>query len=102
MLPVVLENTRLCVVDKPGGWLSVPSRLGAADPRPCVGLVLQEQLGCNIMQGFLFKRAVPADELERWLEESVLPRRAPWFGAVGDDDSTATEGKRAVAGRMPR
>jgi tRNA pseudouridine32 synthase/23S rRNA pseudouridine746 synthase len=47
-LPVVLDNKRLCVVDKPAGWLSVPSRLGASDPRPCVGLVLQEQLGCRL------------------------------------------------------
>ena len=50
-LPVVLENRRLCIVDKPAGWLSVPSRLGAADPRPCVGLALQEQLRCRLWPG---------------------------------------------------
>lgn len=32
-------------MDKPAGWLSVPSRMGADDPRPCVGTTLQSQLG---------------------------------------------------------
>jgi EAL domain-containing protein (putative c-di-GMP-specific phosphodiesterase class I) len=63
--------------------------------------VLYEQLGCSVMQGFLFKRAVPADELQRWLEEAVMPRRAPWFGAVADDEGSG-EPVRAVAGRSPR
>ncbi len=40
---IVFENSKIIVVDKPSGWLSVPSRIGAADPRPCVGLVLQEE-----------------------------------------------------------
>ena len=44
----MLDNRRLCIVDKPAGWLSVPSRLGAADPRPCVGIALQEQLRCRL------------------------------------------------------
>lgn len=47
-LPIVFENARLVVVDKPAGWLSVPSRMGAADPRPCVGIALQTQLGCRL------------------------------------------------------
>jgi tRNA pseudouridine32 synthase/23S rRNA pseudouridine746 synthase len=38
----------LVVVDKPAGWLSVPSRLGAADPRPCVGITLQSELGSRL------------------------------------------------------
>ena len=33
------------VVDKPAGWLSVPSHAGTADPRPVVGTRLQTQLG---------------------------------------------------------
>jgi 23S rRNA-/tRNA-specific pseudouridylate synthase len=32
-------------VDKPAGSLTVPSRLGAADPRPCVGRELEASLG---------------------------------------------------------
>jgi tRNA pseudouridine32 synthase/23S rRNA pseudouridine746 synthase len=48
MLPIVFVNSLLVVVDKPAGWLSVPSRLGAADGRPCVGIQLQAQLGCRL------------------------------------------------------
>jgi predicted signal transduction protein with EAL and GGDEF domain len=40
------------------------------------------RLGCGIMQGFLFSRAVMPDELARWLEQTVLPRKAPWIGAA--------------------
>ena len=40
------------------------------------------RLGCVLMQGFLFSRAVPADELQRWLQHTVLPRKAPWIGAA--------------------
>ena len=54
------------------------------------------------MQGFLFKRAVPPDELQRWLEDAVMPRRAPWFGAVADEDMGAAEAKLAVGARVPR
>jgi hypothetical protein len=31
------------------------------------------------MQGFLFSRPVPPDELEQWLQQTVLPRKAPWI-----------------------
>ncbi len=37
-----------------------------------------ERLGCRVMQGFLFNRAVPADELVRWWEQIANARRAPW------------------------
>ena len=40
------------------------------------------RLGCGLMQGFLFSRGVPADDLQRWLEQTVLPRKAPWIGAA--------------------
>ena len=39
--------------------------------------------GCNFMQGFLFSRALPPQELERWLEQTVQPRKAPWIDQVG-------------------
>ncbi len=45
MKPAILfENAKVIVVDKPSGWLSVPSRQGANDPRPCVGTTLTQQL----------------------------------------------------------
>ena len=37
------------------------------------------RLGCSLMQGFLFSKALPADELERWIAQTVLPRKAPWI-----------------------
>ncbi len=44
MITVVQENSAWIMVDKPAGWLSVPSRLGKADSRPCLGKLLEVQL----------------------------------------------------------
>jgi predicted signal transduction protein with EAL and GGDEF domain/FixJ family two-component response regulator len=38
------------------------------------------RLGCTVMQGFLFSRPIPPDDIEKWLEQTVLPRKAPWIG----------------------
>jgi diguanylate cyclase (GGDEF)-like protein len=43
------------------------------------------RLGCGVMQGFLFSRALPPDELEQWLQSTVLPRKAPWIVQAGAD-----------------
>jgi len=43
------------------------------------------RLGCGVMQGFLFSRALPPDELELWLKQTVLPRKAPWIVQAGAD-----------------
>ncbi|MFN5048119.1 putative bifunctional diguanylate cyclase/phosphodiesterase [Roseateles sp.] len=37
------------------------------------------RLGCSVMQGFLFSRPLPPDDLERWITQTVLPRKAPWI-----------------------
>ena len=50
------------------------------------------------MQGFLFSRAMPPDDLERWLEQTVLPRKAPWIGQADALDFGVDE--RAAAGRV--
>ncbi len=52
------------------------------------------RLGCGLMQGFLFSRAVPPEDLQRWLEQTVLPRRAPWIPTAADSgvDATAAVG----------
>ena len=45
------------------------------------------RLGCSVMQGFLFSRPQPADEIEAWLQQTVLPRKAPWIGAASSIDA---------------
>ena len=59
------------------------------------------RLGCGVMQGFLFSRAVPPDDLQRWLEQTVLPRKAPWIGAAIDSEY-GDELNRAAGGRPYR
>jgi EAL domain-containing protein (putative c-di-GMP-specific phosphodiesterase class I) len=44
------------------------------------------RLGCTIMQGYLFSRPQPADDIEEWLKHTVLPRKAPWIGKAGADE----------------
>jgi len=46
------------------------------------------RLGCGVMQGFLFSKPLPPDDLEQWLQQTVLPRKAPWIGTVSDADTT--------------
>ncbi len=57
--------------------------------------------GCWLMQGYLFSRPQPAEDVEAWLQQTVLPRKAPWIGKVGEADLsdalrlTGTRGKPA-------
>jgi predicted signal transduction protein with EAL and GGDEF domain len=44
------------------------------------------RLGCGVMQGFLFSRAQPAEDVETWLQQTVLPKKAPWIGKAGTGD----------------
>jgi hypothetical protein len=53
------------------------------------------------MQGFLFSRAVPPEDLQRWLEHTVLPRKAPWIGSASGSDP-GTDAHRAAGGRQYR
>ena len=57
------------------------------------------RLGCGVMQGFLFSRPIAPDDLERWLEQTVLPRKAPWIGQASDLDF-GTDAARAAGGRL--
>ena len=41
------------------------------------------RLGCGIMQGFLFSKPQPPEDVEEWLQQTVLPRKAPWIGKAG-------------------
>ena len=55
------------------------------------------RLGCGVMQGFLFSRAIRPDELERWLQQTVLPRKAPWIAPAGNE---RIEPPRSSGGRQ--
>ena len=46
------------------------------------------RLGCGVMQGFLFSKPKPADEIQAWLESTVLPRTASWIGLATDEVSS--------------
>ena len=56
------------------------------------------RLGCGVMQGFLFSRPIPPHELEDWLKQTVLPRKAPWIVQAGAD---RLEPPRSTGGRRP-
>ncbi len=51
------------------------------------------RLGCSLMQGFLFSKPLPADELERWIAQTVLPRKAPWI-TQADGSQDIVRGQR--------
>ncbi|MDP1790778.1 MAG: EAL domain-containing protein [Methylibium sp.] len=59
------------------------------------------RLGCSTMQGFLFSKALPPEELEQWLAQTVLPRKAPWIGQVEDSDAAAESVPRADFRALP-
>ncbi|MEP7296923.1 MAG: EAL domain-containing protein [Burkholderiales bacterium] len=46
------------------------------------------RLGCGVMQGFLFSRPQPPEDIETWLQQTVLPRKAPWIGRAGEAEVT--------------
>ena len=56
------------------------------------------RLGCGLMQGFLFSKPQPPEDIQAWLEQTVLPRKAPWIGKA--DDFGAVEAGRAAEARL--
>ena len=44
----VFDNPHFVAIDKPAGMLTVPSRLGVDDPRPCAGRELERELGLRL------------------------------------------------------
>ncbi|MGE3973913.1 MAG: pseudouridine synthase [Bdellovibrionales bacterium] len=49
LIPILFENEHFVVVDKPAGWLAVPSQWGKEDPRPVLGMRLIEQMKQNVI-----------------------------------------------------
>jgi EAL domain-containing protein (putative c-di-GMP-specific phosphodiesterase class I) len=54
------------------------------------------RLGCNLMQGFMFSKALPPEEIERWLAQTVLPRKAPWISASPSSELTGSDFSRPL------
>jgi predicted signal transduction protein with EAL and GGDEF domain/DNA-binding response OmpR family regulator len=48
------------------------------------------RLGCVVMQGYLFCRPQAPEEIETWLLQTVLPKKAPWIGKAGEADLALT------------
>jgi hypothetical protein len=44
---------------------------------------------------------VPPEDLARWLESTVLPRKAPWIGTAVEYEP-GDDGTRAAGGRVYR
>jgi predicted signal transduction protein with EAL and GGDEF domain/FixJ family two-component response regulator len=42
------------------------------------------RLGCSLMQGFLFSKPQPPNDIETWLQQTVLPRKALWIGKANE------------------
>ena len=55
------------------------------------------RLGCGIMQGFLFSKPQLPEDIETWLHQTVLPRKAPWIGTASDNDFAELMGSGAPA-----
>ncbi len=58
------------------------------------------RLGCVVMQGFLFSRPQLPEDIETWLQQTILPKKAPWIGKASDIDGA--DGLRGPELRGPR
>lgn len=97
---IVFRNEFFVALDKPAAMLSVPSRLGRADPRPVAGILLQEHLGTQVYplhrldEGtsglLLFALTSEASKVgNRWFEDhEILKTYEAISVPVGSDELT--------------
>jgi predicted signal transduction protein with EAL and GGDEF domain/DNA-binding response OmpR family regulator len=63
------------------------------------------RLGCSVMQGFLFSKPQAPEDVESWIQQTVLPRKAPWIGKASTDfgdlvDLPRSEGRDFARGHQ--
>jgi tRNA pseudouridine32 synthase/23S rRNA pseudouridine746 synthase len=84
-LGVMLRNQHFVVVDKPPLWLSVPSRMGKADPRPVAGIAVQDLVKQTVLpvhrldepvSGLLMFALTPAAQraANQWFENHTVEK----------------------------
>jgi EAL domain-containing protein (putative c-di-GMP-specific phosphodiesterase class I) len=65
-----------------------------------------QRLGCQVMQGFLFARPMPVDDVEAWLRETIESQQASWIDRAREisQSEPAEAGPVAArgAGGLPR
>lgn len=85
MVKIAFENPYFIAVDKPSEWLSVPSRMGAADSRNTLGTILQKQLGQQIypihrldfeVSGLMLFALTPDShrDSQKWFEDKSIQK----------------------------
>lgn len=92
---IVFQSSRFAIIDKPSEWLSVPSRLGAAEQRNCAGIWLQDYLG---------KRVYPVHRLDfgaSGLLVFALDAEAHRVGNGFFEHSTVSKEYQAITSRLP-
>ena len=81
----VFENEHFIIVDKPSLVLSVPSRLGTKDPRPCLGLIIEADLKSPIfpchrldfeVSGLIIyaKNPIAHQAANKWFESKTIEK----------------------------
>jgi predicted signal transduction protein with EAL and GGDEF domain/FixJ family two-component response regulator len=55
------------------------------------------RLGCGVMQGFLFSKPQPPEDIETWLQQTILPRKAPWIMKAGATSLAEAAGSLRIA-----
>ena len=81
----IFDNEHFIIVDKKANVLSVPSRLGKSDPRPCLGHILEENLKTNIfpvhrldfeVQGLIIYAKTPEAQKagNLWFEQKTISK----------------------------